>query len=248
MHCNQEVMDLDVNGRRWEGSVREGKPFGYGILYNEEGQKTYEGFMIDQTRICFGREYYNDIERVSYVGCYFDGKHFGYGVLYDRNGAVDYEGIWKYDKLYQSETDDHLLDNHVDSIEIGNNMYDDLTEFIHPYSFDSCTQITIGDCSLQSVQLFEIVGLEKLELITIGNRSLTLKTSPLMNSCKNNGGVCRFENCPNLKSIKVGNNTFSDYDTFKLANLPSLESIEIGDQCFVHAPVLSLSGPNGVLF
>ena len=97
VHCNQEVMDLDVNGRRWEGSVREGKPFGYGILYNEEGQKKYEGFMIDQTWICFGREYYNDIERVSYVGCYFDGKHFGYGVLYDRNGAVDYEGIWKYD-------------------------------------------------------------------------------------------------------------------------------------------------------
>ena len=248
VHCDQEVMDLDVNGRRWEGSVRDGKPFGYGVLFNEEGQKTYEGFMIDQTRICFGREYYGDIEIVSYVGCYFDGKRFGYGVLYDRNGAVDYEGIWKYDKPYQAETGGHIIDNHVDSIEIGYNMYNDLSVFIHPYLFNSCTQITIGDCSLQSVQLFEIVGLEKLELITIGNRSLTLKTSPLMNSCKNNGGVCRFENCPNLKSIKVGNNTFSDYDTFKLANLPSLESIEIGDQCFVHAPVLSLSGPNGVLF
>ena len=248
VHCDQDVMDLDVNGRRWEGSVRKGKPFGYGILYNEEGQKTYEGFMIDQTRICFGREYYNDIEKVAYVGCYFDGKRFGYGVLYDRNGAVDYEGIWKYDKPYQSETGGYIIDNHVDSIEIGYNMYNDLSVFIHPYLFNSCTQITIGDCSLQSVQLFEIVGLEKLELITIGNRSLTLKTSFLMNSCKNNGGVCRFENCPNLKSIKVGNNTFSDYDTLKLANLPSLESIEIGESCFIHALAFSLSGPNGVLF
>ena len=242
VHCDQEVMDLDVNGRRWEGSVRDGKPFGYGVLFNEEGQKTYEGFMIDQTRICFGREYYNDIEKVSYVGCYFDGKHFGYGVLYDRNGVVDYEGIWKYDKPYQSETDDHLLDNHVDSIEIGNNMYDDLTEFIHPYSFDSCKRIVIGDYSLRNIRLFAVVGLSELESVSIGHNSLRLSSTPFsLYECRNNGGICRIENCPKLMSIRVKEYSFTNHGSFELTNLPSLESIEIGDYCFSHASELSLS-------
>ena len=198
--------------------------------------------MIDQTRICFGREYYCDIEKVSYVGCYFDGKHFGYGVLYDRNGVVDYEGIWKYDKPYQAETDDHLLDNHVDSIEIGNNMYDDLTEFIHPYSFDSCKRIVIGDYSLRNIRLFAVVGLSELESVSIGHNSLRLSSTPFsLYECRNNGGICRIENCPKLMSIRVKEYSFTNHGSFELTNLPSLESIEIGDYCFSHASELSLS-------
>ena len=40
-------IDLDVNGRRWEGSVINGKPFGFGVMFDEEGRKEYEGFMMD---------------------------------------------------------------------------------------------------------------------------------------------------------------------------------------------------------
>ena len=248
VHCDQDVMDLDVNGRRWEGSVRKGKPFGYGILYNEEGQKTYEGFMIDQTRICFGREYYNDIEKVAYVGCYFDGKRFGYGVLYDRNGVVDYDGIWKYDKPYQSETGGHIIDNHIDSIEIGNKLESYLSAFIHPCSFDSCKRIVIGNFCLKAIHSFRIVGWRQLETIKIGNNSFTMMKYPMtVFSFGNKGGICRIENCPKLRVLLVDSYSFTDYDTIELANLPSLESIEIGDQCFVHAPVFSLSGPNGLL-
>ena len=32
--CTKEVIDLDVNGKRWEGGVRDGKPFGYGVVYD----------------------------------------------------------------------------------------------------------------------------------------------------------------------------------------------------------------------
>ena len=247
VHCDQEVIDLDVSGRRWEGSVREGKPFGYGILYNEEGQKAYEGFMIDQTRICFGREYYNDIEKVSYVGCYFDGERCGYGILYDRNGAVDYEGSWKYNRPYQAETGGHIIDNHVDSIEIDNRLDSDLTMRIHP-SFDSCKRIVIGQFCLRRIKSFTIVGWKQLEVITIGYNSFTKAKSPAhLFSFGSIGGIYRIENCPNLKSIQMDSNSFTDYDSFELANLPSLESIEIGDHCFVHAPVFLLSGPNGLL-
>ena len=32
-----DCIDLDVNGRRWEGGVKDGKPLGYGMVYDEEG-------------------------------------------------------------------------------------------------------------------------------------------------------------------------------------------------------------------
>ena len=81
-----DCIDLDVNGKRWEGGVKNGKPFGYGVLYDEEGKKEYEGFMVDGVKMGYGIEYYNDIERIEYEGCFYEGKRFGRGVLYDRNG------------------------------------------------------------------------------------------------------------------------------------------------------------------
>ena len=83
-----DCIDLDVNGKRWEGGVKNGKPFGYGVMYDEEGKKEYEGFMVDGAKMGYGIEYYNDIERIEYEGCFYEGKRFGRGVLYDRNGLV----------------------------------------------------------------------------------------------------------------------------------------------------------------
>ena len=65
--CVKEVIDLDVNGRRWEGGVKDGKPFGYGVLYDEEGRKEYEGFMMDGMRVCYGTEYDCEIGRTRYL-------------------------------------------------------------------------------------------------------------------------------------------------------------------------------------
>ena len=75
--CAEEVIDLDVNGRRWEGGVKDGVPYGYGIIYDEEGRKEYEGFMMDGMKTCYGIEYCSDIGRVEYKGGYYDNKRFG---------------------------------------------------------------------------------------------------------------------------------------------------------------------------
>ena len=95
-----DCIDLDVNGRRWEGGVKDGKPFGYGELYDEEGKKEYEGFMVDGVKNCKGIEYYGSIGETKYDGWFTDGKRFGDGILYDRNGLVEYDGIWKNDMVY----------------------------------------------------------------------------------------------------------------------------------------------------
>ena len=49
-------------------------------------------------------------------------------------------------------------------------------------------------------------------------------------------------NCPKLKSIQIGDESFEDYHSFELNNLPSLQSIDIGDSCFFYAPSFSLTG------
>ena len=90
-----QCIDLDVSGRRWEGSVKDGKPFGFGVLFDEEGRKEYEGFVMNGKKVCYGKEYYPGIERVEYNGCYYEGKRFGKGILYDRNGGIEYDGLWE---------------------------------------------------------------------------------------------------------------------------------------------------------
>ena len=44
------IIDLNSRGRRWEGSVVDGNPHGYGIVYNEEGRKEYEGYQVNGAR------------------------------------------------------------------------------------------------------------------------------------------------------------------------------------------------------
>ena len=44
------IIDLDSRGRRWEGSVVDGNPHGYGIVYDEEGRKEYEGYQVNGAR------------------------------------------------------------------------------------------------------------------------------------------------------------------------------------------------------
>ena len=86
------VIDLDVNGRRWEGGVRGDAPFGYGVLYDGDGRREYEGFMMDGVKTCNGIDYDEDIERPVYAGSYYQYQRFEKGILYDRNGSVEYAG------------------------------------------------------------------------------------------------------------------------------------------------------------
>ena len=41
-----EIIDLNSEGRRWEGGELNGKPFGYGYEYSEDGNLVYEGFVF----------------------------------------------------------------------------------------------------------------------------------------------------------------------------------------------------------
>ena len=231
-----DCIDLDVNGKRWEGGVKDGKPFGYGELYDEEGKKEYEGFMVDGVKIGYGIEYYNDIERIEYEGCFYDGKRFGRGVLYDRNGIMEYNGLWKNDMVYSPNSNDSTIDNHTESVTISNGVFNNREHFIPSFYMQSLKRIVIGNDCFGKVRVFELNGLDELESVEIGQDSFRISDK------ERNDGSYRIVNCPKLKSIQIGYESFRDYHSFELNNLPSLQSIDIGDWCFEYAPSFSLTG------
>ena len=104
-------------------------------------------------------------------------------------------------------------------------------------------RIVIGDDCFRYVRVFELDGLIELESVEIGEKSFTYaKTSDDIRNSKRSDGSYRIVNCPKLKSIQIGKDSFYDYHSFELNNLPSLQSIDIHDCCFHDAPSFSLTG------
>ena len=243
MHPSNDCIDLDTNGRRWEGSVKDGKPFGYGVLYDEEGRKEYEGFMMDTHCICYGREYYPDIGQVKYDGCYFEGKMFGRGTLYDRNGVIEHDGLWNMNEPYSPNSDGMILDNHIESIEIPDKMYNYKRTFFFPYWLHSLKTIEIHGACFWSVRSFVIDGMNELEEIYVGKNSFTEAGNDQWNGERSDGEF-RVTNCPKLECIHIDDWSFSDYHSFEIGNLPVLRSFNAGAGCFFRASSLSLTGLN----
>ena len=99
---HNQVLDLSDDGERWEGDVLSKQPYGWGVFYDSEKRKIYEGFRIGDVNVCYGRSYYSDIQKVEYEGMICEGKRWGRGVQYDRNGDIVFEGEWMNDN-YQIE-------------------------------------------------------------------------------------------------------------------------------------------------
>ena len=94
-------------------------------------------------------------------------------------------------------------------------------------SFSTLKVLEVGDYSFAFVNEVELIGLSKLESVVIGKNSFT--------KCKNDGGYdpnrhFQLEKCSQLKELKMGRYSFSDYPLCKIENVPSLEVIEMGEQ------------------
>ena len=97
-------------------------------------------------------------------------------------------------------------------------------------------RIEIGNNCFGKVRVLELDGLSELESVVIGQQSFRIS------EYKRSDGSYRIVNCPKLKSIQIGYQSFYDYHSFELSNLPSLQSIDIGRECFRYASSFSLTG------
>ena len=152
--------------------------------------------------------------------------------------------ISKHEKVLMNSIRESIVPSSLSStlrntevLRIGDNSYSDssVTE-LKLSGLARLKQIVIGDECFRSVRLLELDGLRELESLTIGNQSFQVGNRRQIDR------VCRIVNCPNLKSIQIGDNSFSDYYSFELSNLPSLQVIDMGDGCFICVPSLSLIG------
>ena len=103
--------------------------------------------------------------------------------------------------------------------------------------FVNLESIEIGNDCFESVQTFEIDGLNRLKTIKIGDNSFTqVKWNDFDNDWDGSISKCRNEsksfhilNCKSLKVIEIGCYSFADFGgEFELRNLDNLESIKIG--------------------
>ena len=103
--------------------------------------------------------------------------------------------------------------------------------------FENLESIEIGNNCFESVQTFQIDGLNRLKRLKIGDNSFTqVKMIDFDNDCDGSISKCRNEsksfhilNCESLKVIEIGECSFCDFGgKFELRDLDNLESIKIG--------------------
>ncbi|KAK8807872.1 hypothetical protein WA588_006360 [Blastocystis sp. NMH] len=123
------------------------------------------------------------------------------------------------------------------------NTYNDnnYTRFIlrRPPSLKSI--VVEGNCFTRA-RYFEINGLNALESVTIKRGSFTyaLYSASVMKNNRTDGSFSII-NCPQLKSISIADNTFSDYArSFTIKDLPSLLYFETGLDSFYRVLLFSL--------
>ena len=218
-----EVLDLNDEGERWEGDVLNNHPFGWGVLYDTDNRRVYEGFRVGNANVCYGRSYYPDIQKVEYEGEILNGRRWGRGIQYDRSGLVMYEGEWMNDehveKRVEVRDENQRFHNYVEeltllpSCEISSNT-------LHFSLLPRLRVLHVHGMNIASVSRVELIGMHELERAVFACRC-PYDTKSLRSF--------QVKNCERLKELAVADGSFRDFCECVIENLPSLEVLSIGN-------------------
>ena len=230
---HKRVLDLNDDGERWEGDILQNKPFGWGVLYDSENRRAYEGFRIEDMNVCYGTKYYSDVQKVEYKGGICEGKRWGRGIQYDRNGKTVFDGEWMNDdnqieKRVVLNEENQLLHSHIEELIVENNSCNGPEWTALDLSFISHLRLfEVGYHCFTNVHEVKLIGLSKLEKVVIGMNSFTKcgNSWPKYNASRH----FYLKNCERVRELKMGHHSFSDYSVCEIENVPSLEVIEMGE-------------------
>ena len=250
-----KVLDLSDDGERWEGDVLGNQPYGWGVLYDSENRLVYEGFRIGEVNVCYGTQYYSDIQKVEYEGGWFEGKRWGKGTQFDRNGNMVFDGEWVNDEQLSKQVvlneENQFLHNHLEELTVSDNSCNgpewsvlDLRALI------KLKELTVGDWCFKHVKEVILVELKQLETVVIGDGSFTEHENNQLED-GNPYGHFDLKDCERVRELTIGCGSFSDYAVCEIENVDSLEVIEMGDlvedSCnFYHASLELKSECDGV--
>ena len=227
---HKRVLDLSDDGERWEGDVLDNQPYGWGVLYDNENRRVYEGFRVGDVNVCYGRSYYPENQKVEYEGGICGGKRWGRGTQYDRNGNTVFDGEWMNNEPLSKRVvvneENQFLHNHIEELIVSHNSCDgpewttlDLGFISHLRLFE------VGDDCFKSVNEVKLIGLSKLKRVMIGKNCFTKNKY----SCGNNPNRHFYlKDCERLRELKIGPSGFDEWLSVEIENDPSLEVIEIG--------------------
>ena len=174
------TIQLEDAGRRWEGGVLNGKPFGYGCLYEDRQIKVYEGFMYEGRRVCYGIEFNEDEKENNpvYCGTILNDRRYSRGCTYSTNGSLVHAGEFVdgepatssgKDKYFQITEESLSLSMKSFRLKSGKNSRNKASQVlrISPL-FTNLKVIDIGMFNLNGVKNCYIEHLENLEEINFG--------------------------------------------------------------------------------
>ena len=228
---HKRVLDLSDDGERWEGDVLDNQPCGWGVYYDSEGEKVYEGFRIEDMNVCYGTKYYSDVQKVEYKGGICEGKRWGRGTLFDRTGKTVFDGEWMNDdnmieKRVVLNEENQLLHSHIEELIVESNSCNGREWTALDLSFiPSLRLFEVGDGCFKYVNEVKLIGLDQLERVVIGKKSFTMEKNDWGNDPNRHFYL---KDCERLRELKIGRYSFNDYSVCEIENLPSLKVIEMG--------------------
>ena len=173
------VKELKEDGSRWEGDWYTEKPFGFGSLFDGEGNRMYSGFMFEGKKIGFGEEYFADNHKVDYCGNYMNDLRHGWGTTYDRNGNKLFEGDWRCGKndfeedriVIKDNCEEDCLEVHdlIKELEIGEGCLNEWKDDLVIENYPNLEKIVVKKNSLSNLNSLKICNNEKLKTIEIEN-------------------------------------------------------------------------------
>lgn len=160
-----DIIDLSDNGERWEGDSLQHKPFGYGYIYDNENRITYNGFIFEGMKACFGCEFYGDVGIVKYCGNYYKNMKYGYGLLYYKKNELIYKGKW-------------MNDNPIDISKIVIEK-----ELQNQDIYFGLEEITICRNSMKNLECFKLIGFDHLKKLHIKENRLKIMKHFCIENC-----------------------------------------------------------------
>lgn len=217
---HNQTLDLTDDGERWEGDVLNDEPYGWGVLYDREGEKVYEGFRMGEVSVCYGRSYYSDIRKLQYEGEWLNGMRWGRGIQYDRNGGVVFDGEWMDDvptTLSVNETiqpDSGVMHSQIEELTFTNNCCNDpIWSDLDLRPLARLRSLRIGDHCFLETKRVVLQDLSRLEEVSVGYGSFSKHA---FNPNREDATFVCYAN-PSLRSLEIDRCCFTSFSRFLLA-------------------------------
>ena len=140
-------------------------------------------------------------------------------------------------------------------IDIGNNSFLGSNGALHIANCSGLQQLVLGDNSFQYAHQFELSNVTSLRSLQIGSNCLTTIGDLILDnllsleqiqmetsSFQSMNGAFHITNCPNLKQLITGDNSFQYVHEFEISDSSSIHLLQFGKNSFMHTNALRIKG------